>query len=352
MNDFLKKTIRISFDGFWSTFNPYDNFIANTLSKKFNIQVVPVGNDKNIDALFYSIYALHYLDYDCPRIYYTGENSFPDFNLCDYAIGFELCFVGDRYFRYPVALADFHKDYERMEKRDISTIKNPYCRKFCAQVVSNSINTDGFRDEFFLKLNEVKSVDSGGRHLNNIGQPNGVNDKIEFLSGYKFSLCFENVSHLGYCTEKLPQSFAANTVPIYWGDPNVGKYFNEKAFINLHNFSTVNEAISEILRVDGDEELYFSMLKEPSLSGDEFSSEKIDAKFEDWLCHIFLQNESDRFRRAKFGYEKIYENNQKKLLDIIRYERKLSEYEMKKRKLLETNFITRIIRKIRSTMIE
>ncbi|MBQ3671883.1 MAG: hypothetical protein II921_10495 [Treponema sp.] len=312
------KKLRIVFDGFWRTFNPHDNFIVRALKTNFDVEVLPVGEKSDIDALFYSVYSYHCLEYDCPRIFFTGENAFPDFNICDYGIGFELHEIGDRFFRYPVSLADFHRDYEDMEQKNNSVPQNPFHRKFCAQVVSNVVYTDGFRDAFFNELCKYKQVDSGGRHLNNIGMPGGVPDKREFLENYKFSLAFENVGHPGYCTEKITQSFAAHTIPIYWGDPNVADYFNEKSFININSFNTIEDAIEYIKKIDNDESLYLSMLNEPAVIAPAAGSEHIDKEFSAWLRAIFDQPKEKRYRKSSFGYEKMYTNQQQLMLNMLK----------------------------------
>lgn len=312
--------IRITFDGFWETFNSLDNFVTKALKKNFDVEILPPGVH-DVDAVFYSIYATEYLNYDCIRIYYTGENLVPDFNLCDYAIGFGSLSLGDRFFRYPVSHADFHDDCILMERKNEDLPENPAGRKFCAMVVSNSIHADPFRENFFHVLSAYKRVDSGGRYLNNIGKASGVKDKNAFLRQYKFSLAFENVSHPGYCTEKLPQSFAAGTVPIYWGDPEVAKYYNPRAFVNLHDYSGTEEAIEAIRELDSDDSLYLKMLHETALSDKSFSCKKLDEDFESWLCHIFALPPEMRGRRSLYGFVRLYENDCKKLIAVLKDER-------------------------------
>ena len=80
---------------------------------------------------------------------------------------------------------------------------------------------------FFDKLSTYKQVSSGGRFRNNIG--GAVADKKAFQADHKFAIAFENTSYDGYCTEKLMEAFAAGTIPIYWGDPNVAKDFNPES---------------------------------------------------------------------------------------------------------------------------
>ena len=86
------------------------------------------------------------------------------------------------------------------------------------------------------KLSKYKRVDSGGRHLNNIGGP--VDDKLEFQKDYKFSIAFENSAFPGYLTEKLPEAVIAQTLPIYWGDKLVHRDFNTARFLNYPDFGS------------------------------------------------------------------------------------------------------------------
>ena len=124
-----------------------------------------------------------------------------------------------------------------------------------------------------------KKVDFGGRWRNNIGGAIGdrYNDfrtsKYHWLKDYKFHICFENSSYPGYVTEKLIQAFRAKCVPIYWGDPTLcdEKYaeyrpvFNPKAFINVHNFDSLDFVVKEVERLDNDPQAFLAMLKEPML---------------------------------------------------------------------------------------
>ena len=61
-------------------------------------------------------------------------------------------------------------------------------------------------------------------------------EKIEFLRTCKFVVAFENSSAPGYNTEKLTHAIEADCLPIYWGDPQVGRSYNTRRFINAHDF--------------------------------------------------------------------------------------------------------------------
>ena len=93
------KTIKIKYVDFnvGLGFDPNNNEIINALSKRYNV----VQCD-DPDYIFYSVFGLDHLKYDCIRIFYTGECYTPDFNECDYAMGFDRLSFGDRYLRLPL----------------------------------------------------------------------------------------------------------------------------------------------------------------------------------------------------------------------------------------------------------
>ena len=53
--------------------------------------------------------------------------------------------------------------------------------------------------------------------------PNGEKESLFYST---FHVCIENQSVKHYFTEKLIDSFLTYTLPIYWGCPNIGEYFN------------------------------------------------------------------------------------------------------------------------------
>ena len=67
--------------------------------------------------------------------------------------------------------------------------------------------------------------------------------KKDILFDYRYSIAMENAIYPTYFTEKVTDCFATGTIPIYWGDYNLCKYFNTKGIIFLQNFmsgDTVN----------------------------------------------------------------------------------------------------------------
>lgn len=66
-------------------------------------------------------------------------------------------------------------------------------------------------------------------------------NKLETISGYRFSICFENMILPGYVTEKIVDCFVAGTVPIYSGAPDIQTLIPAEAFIDMRNFNSLEQ---------------------------------------------------------------------------------------------------------------
>ena len=124
--------------------------------------------------------------------------------------------------------------------------------------------------DFCKKLMEHKQVDCPGRSLNNMPRlppylGGGQGGKLDFLASYKFTIAFENTSVPHYISEKIFHPLTVGSIPIYWGCPEIAQYINPDCFINCHDFSSFDDAIQEVLKIDGDQQLYESYLKAPPI---------------------------------------------------------------------------------------
>ena len=69
-----------------------------------------------------------------------------------------------------------------------------------------------------------------------------IKDKEEGLADYMFSVAIENMDN--WFTEKLIDCFLCGTVPIFYGTPNIGKWFNTDGIIMLEDGFDI-EALTE-----------------------------------------------------------------------------------------------------------
>lgn len=119
----MNKKIKIWFSDFTEDIDPRNNYLTNIINKDYDL----IFDEHNPDYLIFAPYGYDFLKYKSAiKIYYTGENLFPDFNLCDYAIGFHHLSFEDRYLRFPLFAMmrdQFHQIFNREAVKDLS--KNP-----------------------------------------------------------------------------------------------------------------------------------------------------------------------------------------------------------------------------------
>lgn len=270
---------------FFDDFNVEDNEFVNVLRERYDVEL-----SEEPEYLFYSGFGYKHLDYQCVRIFFTGECDVPNFNECDYAIGFDRLDFCDRYMRIPLyMLFQYRQDFLSLNERGTFTPSDLKEKVgFCNFVYSNCFAQDR-RTQMFELLSKYKQVDSGGRYRNNIG--GAVKDKRAFQKKYKFTIAFENTSYNGYCTEKLTEAFAAGTIPIYYGDPRVGEDFDEHSFINCHRYRSLEEAVEVVKKIDQDDTLFVEMMNVKPVK----VTYQPLGKF---LYHIIEQEYSEAFRRS------------------------------------------------------
>lgn len=254
-----------------------------------------ITTSKDADFVLHSVGGHEVLKYSGVRIFVTGENVCPNFQISDYSLSFEKLTFGDRSAWLP--LIKLYKDaYNclKEERRDANEVLDSKS-EFCAYVMSNSTGSAIERELIFNKISSYKKVNSGGKWRNNTGVP--VLDKLQFQRKHKFVIAFENYSYPGYLTEKFAEAAYAEAIPIYWGDPKIEEVFNTNAFINCHDYNSFDEVVEEIKRLDNDNSAYCSMIIEPWFKNGEEPENLSSEHYVKFLRNIFDQSPKDAYRR-------------------------------------------------------
>jgi hypothetical protein len=73
----------------------YDNHLFKLLAQEYDLQI-----SDDPELILYGPYGTNFLQYRCLRIYYTGENTRPNFKQCDFAFTFDYS-ANPRHYRFP-----------------------------------------------------------------------------------------------------------------------------------------------------------------------------------------------------------------------------------------------------------
>ena len=295
----IKPKLRLDFSDF-GCINKVDNWFTNILQREFTVEI----NDRPDLLIFQEGGHLNRL-YTCRKLFWTGESIMPDWRKTDYAM---TCHYLDdsRNLRFPYYVWG-------SECTPIELIKGPdYVEnvfnkknKFCSTVFSNgNKRRAGARIDFFLKLNDKKTIDSGGRFMNNIGGslPIGGRPKRAFNEAYKFHMCFENKEMDGYTTEKIVDAMWPQCIPIYWGNRRVNEEFNTKSMLCRYDYSSDDDFINRILEVDNDDDLYRSILKEPFFHNNKPNEFYSEDRILEFLIKVIEDKTSPISHKRKFWH--------------------------------------------------
>ena len=301
-------TIKIDFCGFWSSFNKEKNLFSILLSKHFNVEI-----SDNPDFVICSNRGkpFEYMQYDCPRIMFMGENLSPDFTAFDYVIGFDYLEFGDRYFRLPFAFYfDDAKPWtpEKLTKekaKDILFRKNHFCN-----FIYGHQSSHGMRERLFIELSSYKKVVSPGRFMNNQNTQGCTwREKWEYLNQSKFTIAGDSIEYPGFFTEKIIQPFISHSIPIYFGNPRINEDINEKAFVWCESTSEedIKSTIEQVKYLDTHDDAYIDMLMEYPLLSEGYLVKKYE-ELEMFLVNIFSQTCEEAYRRVRHFCAELHES--------------------------------------------
>lgn len=154
--------------------------------------------------------------------------------LFDFVLTFDKSLLdkGENYIYYPHGRC-WIKNYQHTPKT-----------KLCSIFASEKRMTVGHRLRHTVIDAHRDQLDCFGNYTGN-----RIDDKIDGLAPYYYSIAIENDIISGYWTEKLLDCFATKTIPIYYGDKeSVSKYFNPEGILFFTNLQELDDILSNIDR--------------------------------------------------------------------------------------------------------
>lgn len=168
--------------------------------------------------------------------------------------------------RYASMMLQYKLDpYRLIKSTQMYSSKNKFCACTCLDYSLSHLEVKK-RIEFYNLCQKLTGdkIDPWKKYNNTlIGNINKELDNIEIYKRYKFVMIFEHNNSKGYISEMIIYSMLARSIPIYFGTDSIAEHFNSKSFINIHNYSTWEECINHIIKLDRDDDAYNNMLNEP-----------------------------------------------------------------------------------------
>lgn len=78
------------------------------------------------------------------------------------------------------------------------------------------------------------------------GSNKPVASKAQALDVYRYSIVIESCVVDGYFSEKLIDCLSMGTIPIYWGDPGIGEYFDDRGIIMFDDLNQLTYIVLDI----------------------------------------------------------------------------------------------------------
>lgn len=318
-----RKKVKLAFEDFWNGYNPKEEYICSILQEHYDIEI----DNNNPDFIFCSCFGCtHLKPKNTVRIYFTGENVFPNLNICDYSVSFMRDSIGGRNFYFPAAT--------RYDEDIVPPPLNEQLlrRKFCNFIYSQDTMGEGaiLRKEICQEIMKYQHVDCPGKVLHNIDAPelsirtaiDWKKSKIDYLSNYKFTIAVENSNTDGYITEKLIHPLLAGSIPIYWGSEGNVTPFPKECMICVSDYPTIDSLIARIKEVNENDDLYMEMCKANPIRTGQITSQNKD--FLAFFDKIYEKGTSPiikdplNFDSSRILYNRVNQGIMKKLKHIVK----------------------------------
>ena len=155
--------------------------------------------------------------------------------------------------------------------------------KLCSMLIGSKMSTEGhrLRHEIADMLERAKfPVDFYGNR--GLQTDYSQKTKLAVLADYHYSIVTETCREDNLFTEWLLDCFAAGAIPVFWGAPNIGDFFNSEGiasfanlrellttlpYLTVENYDVVSGAVEDNLQRMGDyavteDWLYLNVLKD------------------------------------------------------------------------------------------
>jgi hypothetical protein len=242
-------------DGFIEKTDSMDcTFFIALLEKTFNapIHITTCTNTATVlvESIFGNQTYLDYKKWDATFLF-TGEAHYggrQNIHLYDCVLGFED--THEKYVKCPLYLLFLQTNPSIL--RELAGPAADVIPPNHASVVITNIHGNK-RLKFIDCVERAMPLFFGGKYKNNVGgvvggcyNSTGMSD---FYKRGKFAITMENSDKPYYITEKLVNGLRSGVIPVYWGTPRIGEFFNPRRFLHLKSDATPEDMNALIRRM-------------------------------------------------------------------------------------------------------
>jgi hypothetical protein len=125
-------------------------------------------------------------------------------------------------------------------------INNALGHKFRQEIHHNQPLFRDYPITFFRSFHQLPHInDYGNNPFLQIGEDTSLKCKIRLFKEFQFAIIIENSREINYFTEKIVDCIITKTIPIYWGCPNIGDFFDTTGWIILET-TNIEELINKL----------------------------------------------------------------------------------------------------------
>ena len=178
--------------------------------------------------------------FDPSKIYYFGRET-PGLGPIDNYDGKANVFSwrnGSGYlytkWHYPKGFAGLgeNRTYDDLHNQQVPPLKtrNISCIQSNKRSVEGHVKRLAFLQEFMRRCPDKLDLYGSNEFSNSILEDD---NKYNALNSYKYNIAFDNGSYKDYFATQFTDAILSWCIPVYWGCPNISKYFPEKSYIEI-----------------------------------------------------------------------------------------------------------------------
>lgn len=196
-----------------------------------------------------------------PQIYHIIQEHEDDYDLILTYVYELLEKNPEKYVFYPADMAAIEEENCKMHPKS----------KLISMIYSDKTILPGHKLRHAIANQLIPAIGYDKIDFYGTGTANPIENKSEGCIDYMFQIAIENAHRPYYFADKLLDCFITGCIPIYWGCPNIGEFFDTRGMLIFNSAEELVEILQSL-----SEEKYNSML--------EYAKINFDIVTKDYTC--------------------------------------------------------------------